>query len=188
MTAEAAAPTRRLAKPYAADRAADREHAGVRAGSALGAGAGGGAGRAVRRGSGLARGYLNRPGLTAERFVPDPFRREPGARMYRTGDLARWRPDGSARVPGPGRPPGEDPRASAIELGEIEAALREHPAVARGGGGRAGGRPGGKRLVAYVVPAPGPVPDPAELRGAPGGAAAGVHGAGGLRGAGARCR
>ena len=36
------------------------------------------------------------PGLTAERFVPDPFGAEPGARLYRTGDLARWRPDGTS--------------------------------------------------------------------------------------------
>ena len=40
-------------------------------------------------GAGVARGYLNRPELTAERFLTDPFAREPGARMYRTGDLGR---------------------------------------------------------------------------------------------------
>ncbi len=43
-------------------------------------------------GDGLARGYLNRPGLTAEKFITNPF--TPGQRMYRTGDLARWLPQG----------------------------------------------------------------------------------------------
>ena len=45
-------------------------------------------------GDGVARGYLNAPEITAEKFLPDPFRNEPGARIYRTGDMARWRDDG----------------------------------------------------------------------------------------------
>ena len=46
-------------------------------------------GEAYLGGDGVARGYLNDPALTAERFVPDPFRAVPGARLYRTGDIVR---------------------------------------------------------------------------------------------------
>ncbi|ODU06953.1 MAG: hypothetical protein ABS81_03050 [Pseudonocardia sp. SCN 72-86] len=112
-------------------------------------------------GAGVARGYLNRPGLTAERFVADPFG-PPGSRMYRTGDLVRrtdddvvdylGRTDDQVKI-----------RGYRIEPGEIEAALTAHPAVARAVVvARAGA--GGLRLVGYVTASGDGVVDADALR------------------------
>jgi amino acid adenylation domain-containing protein len=114
-------------------------------------------------GDGLARGYLRRPGLTAERFLPDPFAVTPGSRLYSSGDLTCYRADGV--IDFLGRLDFQvKVRGHRIETGEIEAVLARHPEVKqcvvvpqKRGAGQF-------RLVGYIVPVATP-PGVTALRG-----------------------
>lgn len=113
-------------------------------------------------GAGVAHGYHGAPGMTAARFLPDPFGGRPGARLYRTGDVGRWRRSG--RIELAGRTDRQIKiRGYRIESGEIEAALRGQEDIAqavvsvRGGGHDV-------RLVGYLVTRSGAGHPPDGLR------------------------
>ncbi len=130
------------------------------------------AGELYLAGGGLARGYRNRPGLTADRFLPNPWG-APGSRMYRTGDVVRW------RVAEPARPAVESGtweleyvgrsdfqvkiRGFRVELGEIDAVLGAHPDVDFATTMGRDHDTRGTMLVSYVLPKPGRALDPVDL-------------------------
>jgi amino acid adenylation domain-containing protein len=101
-------------------------------------------------GEGVARGYLDQAGLTAERFVADPFGL-PGSRMYRTGDLARRNTDDTIEFVGR-----EDSQVKIlgflVDLAEVEAALADYPGLAQVVVLAREREDGNKQLVGYVVP------------------------------------
>ncbi|MBT8227567.1 MAG: amino acid adenylation domain-containing protein [Dactylosporangium sp.] len=119
----------------------------------------GAAGELCIGGAGLARGYLGRCGLTASRFVPDPFG-PPGSRLYRTGDRVRWNARGQLEFLG--RLDDQVKiRGYRVELGEVEAGLLALPGARQAIAlGMSTGR-GDRELVGYVV---GPDRPPARLR------------------------
>jgi amino acid adenylation domain-containing protein len=102
-------------------------------------------------GYGIARGYLNHPGLTADKFVPDPFSHKPGARLYTSGDVGYYDTDGNIMFVGRS----DDQikiRGNRVEPGEIETTLREHPGVQEAVILPQVDENGNKFLIAYIVP------------------------------------
>jgi amino acid adenylation domain-containing protein len=111
----------------------------------------------------VARGYLNRPDLTTERFIPDPYGKEPGARLYKSGDLARYRADGAIEYLG--RIDFQVKiRGLRIELGEIEATIDGFDEVSRSVVSIWDASSGDKRLIAYYAAKPDRTVDIPKLR------------------------
>jgi amino acid adenylation domain-containing protein/non-ribosomal peptide synthase protein (TIGR01720 family) len=99
-------------------------------------------------GPGLAHGYINKPGLTAEKFVPNPFR--PGETMYKSGDLGKWRPEGVIEILGR-KDDQVKIRGFRIELGEIENQLNAYEGVEASAVITIKQESGDRELAAYIV-------------------------------------
>lgn len=113
-------------------------------------------------GAGVARGYRNQPGLTAERFMVDPFCAELEARMYRSGDLGALLADGQIAFHGRADDQ-EKIRGYRIEPDEIVSVLARHRQVAAAAVA-AYGAACNRQLAAYIVPVAGDAPRSSELR------------------------
>jgi amino acid adenylation domain-containing protein len=114
-------------------------------------------------GAGVSRGYLGQPGLTAERFLPDPWSADPGGRLYRTGDVVRFRADRNLEF----LHRTDDQlkiRGYRVEPAEVEAAVRRHDDVRGAAVVSRPGPAGDTNLVAYFVPASQARPTPLQLR------------------------
>ena len=142
-----------LVQAHVVDRALRPVPAGIR-------------GEVLLGGPGVARGDLgdlDQHGLTAERFLPDPFSGVAGARLYRTGDLARRRADGSLECAGRIERQVRI-RGFLVQPWTVESALAASPDVAECAVVAREDGPQGPRLVVYVVPAAGSKASTAELR------------------------
>ncbi|MBD2682799.1 amino acid adenylation domain-containing protein [Nostoc paludosum FACHB-159] len=114
-------------------------------------------------GAGLSRGYFNLPELTEQKFIPNPFSKDPKARLYKTGDFACYLPDGNIEFLG--RLDNQVKiRGFRIELEEIEAVLNQHPEIFQALVVDQPEQSGNKQLVAYIVANQELVPNPRELR------------------------
>lgn len=114
-------------------------------------------------GAGVTRGYLNHPELTAEKFIPDPFGRNPGGRIYRTGDLGRYLPNGNVEFLGRADEQVKI-RGFRIELSEVESTLTQHHGVREAVAGVVGDSSADKQIVAYIVAGQSGPPSISELR------------------------
>lgn len=102
-------------------------------------------------GMGIARGYFNKPELTAQKFIPNPFSKNPNDKIYKSGDLVRWLPDGDMEYIGRIDQQVKI-RGHRVELGDVEVNIQSLPFVKRCIATVSVDSDGHKQLVAYIVP------------------------------------